>query len=193
MRWPNGVACAHCGDVKVYRLEPKVTSKSPGRKGLWKCGDCRKQFTVTVGTIFEGSHINLHKWVMGIDIMCSSKKGFSALQLQRMLDLRTYKSAWFMCHRIRHAMSQVPMVNRLSGVVEADDTYIGWEARNPGNEKPISLYPLTLEEALAGLMQVRPEGDRNAAKATIHWRFNTQDARLKLHRSYPSNQRLTEH
>ena len=71
LRWPNGVACAQCGGEKVYRLEPKATSKSPGRKGLWKCGNCRKQFTVTVGTIFERSHIDLQKWVEAINIMCS--------------------------------------------------------------------------------------------------------------------------
>ena len=59
-RWPNGAACLHCGSVKVYRLEPKPDSKRPGRKGLWKCGDCRKQFSVTVGTIFHGSHIKLN-------------------------------------------------------------------------------------------------------------------------------------
>lgn len=130
IRWPNGAACPHCGSVKVYRLEPKPTSKTPGRKGLWKCGDCRKQFTVTVGTIFEGSHIPLHKWVMAIYIMCASKKGVSALQLQGMLPPLTYKSAWFMCHRIRHAMSQPALGAMLSGTVEADETWIGGKAKN---------------------------------------------------------------
>ena len=130
LRWPDGAACPHCGSIKVYRLEPKATSKRPGRKGLWKCGDCRKQFTVTVGTIFEGSHIKLNKWVMAIYIMCASKKGVSALQLQRMLKPLTYKSAWFMCHRIRHAMSQGPMTGLHSGIVEVDETYIGGKAKN---------------------------------------------------------------
>lgn len=130
IRWPSGTACPHCGSVKVYRLEPKATSKRPGRKGLWKCGDCRKQFTVTVGTIFEGTHIPLNKWVMAIYLMCASKKGVSALQLQRMLKPLTYKSAWFMCHRIRHAMAQGPMASMLSGTVEVDETYIGGKAKN---------------------------------------------------------------
>ena len=130
VRWPSGTACLHCGSVKVYHLEPKPDSKRPGRKGLWKCGDCRKQFTVTVGTIFEGSHIKLHKWVMAVYIMCASKKGVSALQLQRMLMPLTYKSAWFMCHRIRHAMAQGLMAGLLSGVVEADETYVGGKAKN---------------------------------------------------------------
>ena len=130
VRWPNGATCPHCGSVKAYRLEPKPTSKRPGRKGLWKCGDCRKQFTVTVGTIFEGSHIPLNKWVIAVYLMCASKKGVSALQLQRMMKPLTYKSAWFMCHRIRHAMTQEPMTGLLQGTVEADETYIGGKARN---------------------------------------------------------------
>ena len=130
VRWPNGATCPHCGSVKAYRLEPKPTSTRPGRKGLWKCGDCRKQFTVTVGTIFQGSHIPLNKWVIAIYIMCASKKGVSALQLQRMMKPLTYKSAWFMCHRIRHAMTQEPMSGLLRGTVEADETYIGGKARN---------------------------------------------------------------
>ena len=130
VRWPNGTACLHCGSVKVYRLEPKPDSKRPGRKGLWKCADCRKQFTVTVGTIFEGSHIKLNKWVIAIYIMCASKKGVSALQLKRMMEPITYKSAWFMCHRIRHAMTQGPMTELLNGTVEVDETYIGGKAHN---------------------------------------------------------------
>lgn len=130
VRWPNGTACPHCGSVKVYRLEPKADSKRPGRKGLWKCGDCRKQFTVTVGTIFEGSHIKLNKWVIAVYIMCASKKGVSALQLKRMMEPITYKSTWFMCHRIRYAMTQGPMTGLPSGTVEIDETYIGGKERN---------------------------------------------------------------
>ena len=130
VRWPTGAACLHCGSVKVYRLESKPGSKRPGRKGLWKCGDCRKQFTVTVGTIFEGSHIKLNKWVIAVYIMCASKKGVSALQLKRMMEPITYKSAWFMCHRIRYAMTQEPMTGLLSGTVEADETYIGGKEKN---------------------------------------------------------------
>ncbi len=130
LRWPEGPICPHCGNLGGYR----ITAKKPGsktRKGLVKCKakDCHKQFTVTVGTIFEDSHIPLSKWLMAIHLMCSSKKGISAHQLYRMLGLRSYQSAWFMAHRIRHAMMQEPLASKLSGTVEVDETYIGGKIR----------------------------------------------------------------
>ena len=123
LRWPNGVMCPHCNHNEVYSLKPKRTSKSPGRMGLYCCAACRKQFTVKVGTVFEGSHIPVSKWLMAMFIICSSKKSVSAHQLHRMLDI-TYKTAWFMAHRIRFAMDDdtQPM---LSGTVEVDETFIG--------------------------------------------------------------------
>jgi transposase-like protein len=129
-RWPDGKAgCPHCGEIgRSYRLppvagKPKKNGEITYRKGLWKCGACRKQFTVTVGTIFEDSHIPLNKWLMAFHLLCSSKKGMSAHQLHRMLGV-TYKSAWFMAHRIRYAMAELnlPM---MTGTVEVDETYIG--------------------------------------------------------------------
>lgn len=126
MRWPTGVVCPHCQnkDSKpIYKIEPKANSKTPARKGVHKCGACRKQFSVTVGTVFEGSHIPISKWLMAIFIICSSKKSISAHQLHRMLDL-TYKSAWFMMHRIRFAMRDDGDI-KLSGVVEVDEAFIG--------------------------------------------------------------------
>ncbi|MBA2645194.1 MAG: transposase [Pyrinomonadaceae bacterium] len=96
MRWPNGAVCPCCGATEAYRLTPRVESKRPVRKGVLKCKSCRKQFTVTVGTIYEDSHIPLSKWLLAIHLLCSSKKGMSAHQLMRMLDLKSYKSAWFM-------------------------------------------------------------------------------------------------
>src|SRR5437764_2550570 len=140
MRWPDGAVCPHCGLIgeayRIVRKEPdleklKLTRQRyrKPRKGLWKCAGCRKQFTVTVKTIFEDSHIPLHKWLLAIHLMCASKKGVSAHQLMRMLDIKQYKSAWFMAHRIRYAMtSELP--EKLSGVVEADETYVGGKLRN---------------------------------------------------------------
>jgi transposase-like protein len=126
--WPNGPVCPHCKNTSnaakgVYPLTPKATSKRPGRKGLYFCGACRKQFTVTVGTVFESSHIPIHKWLMALFLISSSKKGMSAHQIHRMLKV-TYKTAWFMCHRIRFAMGD-DAGEKLSGVVEVDETFVG--------------------------------------------------------------------
>jgi transposase-like protein len=128
-RWPDGVICPHCGVTgEAYRLTPKLGTKTHVRKGVWKCGECRKQFTVTVGTIFEDSRIPLRKWLIAIHLLCSSKKGISAHQLHRNLGI-TYKSAWFMAHRIRYAMTQEPLSSKLTGTIEVDETYVGGKER----------------------------------------------------------------
>lgn len=139
MRWPNGPACPHCGGADPYRLTPSGTSdkKRTTRKGLLKCRACRKQFTVTVGTVFEDSHIPLNIWLQAIYLLCSSKKGMSAHQLHRMLGI-TYKSAWFMAHRLRYAMTQTPLVEKLGGIVEADETYIGGRVKSGKRGRNIS-------------------------------------------------------
>lgn len=122
MRWPKGIECPHCKGNGYYTLNPRKNSKSPSRKGLYKCKTCWRQFTVTVGTILEDSKIPLGKWLMAIFIIGSSKKAVSSHQLHRMLGV-TYKTAWFMSHRIRHAMK--PSKRKLSGVVEVDETFFG--------------------------------------------------------------------
>lgn len=128
-RWPDGTVCPKCGVLgQSYRLRPSEDGKTHVRKGVWKCGACREQFTVSVGTIFEDSHIPLHKWLFAIHLLCASKKGMSAHQLHRMLEI-TYKSAWFMAHRIRYAMAQEPLSSKLSGTIEVDETYIGGKLR----------------------------------------------------------------
>jgi transposase-like protein len=144
IRWPNGPVCPHCGteDEKHYRL------KNETRK-LWKCRACRKQFTVTVGTIFEGSHVGLHKWLLAFYLLCSSKKGMSAHQLHRMLGI-TYKSAWFMAHRIRYAMEQPAFSRLLSGTVEADETYVGGKPRRPNKRQYAPLDPKKKDPRLTG-------------------------------------------
>src|SRR3972149_4850846 len=128
-RWPDGPECPHCGLVgEAYRLKPTGKGKTHVRKGLWKCSACRKEFTVTIGTIFEDSHIPLHKWLLAYHLLCASKKGMSAHQLHRMLGI-TYKSAWFMAHRIRYTMSQEPLSSKLTGIIEVDETYVGGKMR----------------------------------------------------------------
>jgi transposase-like protein len=122
LRWPNGAICPHCGGTeRNVRIEGKSA-----RPGLWFCGDCRSQFTVTVGTVFERSKVPLHKWVLATHLLCSSKKGMSSHQLARTLGV-TYKTAWFMSHRIREAMGDAPS-GKLGGggdIVEVDETYWG--------------------------------------------------------------------
>jgi transposase-like protein len=140
LRWPNGhVACPRCGSLAVYKLTAKEGSKHPVRPGVYKCKDCRNlgknpQFTVTVGTIFEDSHIPLSKWLLAISLLCSFKKGMSAHQLHRVLQI-TYKSAWFMAHRIRYAMTQ-PAFGLMRGVIEADETYVGGKRRHHSGAGP---------------------------------------------------------
>jgi transposase-like protein len=136
-RWPSGAICPHCGvEGQSYRLKAKPDSKHPVRPGVWKCGGCRKQFTVKVGTIFEDSHIPLTTWLKAIHLLCASKKGMSAHQLHRMLGV-TYKSAWFMAHRIRYAMTQEPLSSKLTGTIEVDETYIGGKRYfGPHSQKP---------------------------------------------------------
>jgi transposase-like protein len=129
LRWPHGAYCPHCKADEPYKLTPKPTSKRPARTGLYKCRTCRKQFTVTVGSIFEDSHIPISKWLMAIFLICSSKKGMSSHQLHRMLKI-TYKSAWFMTHRLRFAMgTKAPLGKLLQGIVEVDETYVGGKPR----------------------------------------------------------------
>jgi len=122
LRWPNGPVCPHCG-VEGQHYALKGGSHRPG---LMKCKDCRKQFSVTVGTVFERSKIPLNKWLMAVHLMCASKKAISSHQLHRMLGV-TYKSAWFMTHRIREAMKpgSTGLMGSGGGTVEADETYWG--------------------------------------------------------------------
>lgn len=129
-RWPNGRVCPHCGiENKATKLEPKPGTKTHARKGVWKCRACDKQFSVTVSTIFEDSHIPLNKWLYAFHLLCASKKGMSAHQLHRMLGV-TYKSAWFMAHRIRYAMTQEPLSSKLAGIVEVDEACIGGKKKS---------------------------------------------------------------
>ena len=121
IRWPNGVVCPHCGDTESSRK----LEGTAHRKGLYKCYSCRRQYTVTVNTVMHKSKIPLRKWAMAFHLICASKKGVSALQLQRVLSLGSYRTAWHMAHRIRMAMRAEPLASLLKGTVEADETYVG--------------------------------------------------------------------
>jgi transposase-like protein len=132
IRWPEGPVCPHCNHQGAYKIQANASTKV--RKGLWKCSSCRKQYTVRVGTIFEDSKISLGKWLMALHLMCSSKRGISALQLKRNLKV-AYQTAWFMCHRIRYAMTQEPLAGLLRGTVEVDETYVGGKPRKGGPKR----------------------------------------------------------
>ena len=139
VRWPDHVTCPLCGAAdKISRLGGELMGP-----GWWYCGSCQGKFTVRVGMIFERSHIPLHKWLLAIRLMASSKKGISAHQLHRTLGI-TYKSAWFLAHRVREAMHDTGSASPLGGegaFVEADETYVGGKARtapiaSPPRKKP---------------------------------------------------------
>ncbi len=126
LRWPLGVVCFHCGVVGDAAL---IKSKSENtRPGLYHCRSCGGNFTATMGTIYEDSHVPMRKWLLAHHLMAASKKGVSALQLQRMLGLGSYRTAWFMAHRIRESMKPADTNDKLGGpgkIVEADETYYG--------------------------------------------------------------------
>jgi len=139
--WPNGPVCPHCGATD--RIAP-LTGKSH-RIGLKKCYHCRQQFTVKVGTVFEQSHVPLHKWLQAAYLMCSSKKGISSNQLHRTLGV-TLKTAWFMSHRLREAMREdrgifAPPLGGAGKIVEADEAYISRDptktSKGPGPKKAV--------------------------------------------------------
>lgn len=123
MRWPDGVYCPRCASDKVHKL---------GRPWRWQCKQCSKngyRFSPLVGTIFENTNYPLRTWFQVIFLMCSSKKGISALQIHRMIGSGSYRTAWYMCHRIRAAMRNEAF-ERMTGVVEVDETYVGGKAKN---------------------------------------------------------------
>ncbi len=137
LHWPQGPFCPHCGSLNAKRLPPQKGRKTKAhpegviRKGVVQCNDCRQQYTVTVGTVFESSKVPLNKWLLATHLLCASKKGISGHQMARMLGV-TYKTAWFMMHRIREAMTETdsePM-GGLGKTIEADETYVGGKVTN---------------------------------------------------------------
>jgi transposase-like protein len=160
IRWPNGPVCPHCGNVTGnYLLKGKAT-----KPGTRKCKSCRKLFSVTVGTVMHRSHISLKQWLMAFHLMCSSKKGMSALQLKREMGI-TYKSAWFLCHRVRAAMQENPLASLLDGTVEVDETYIGGKAKRGSKRgRGTSKIPVVALISRTGKMRSKPVERVNAVE-----------------------------
>ena len=162
-RWPDGPHCTHCGSVSVTPLKGKAH-----RPGVYQCNDCRQQFTVTTGSVMERSKIPLHKWLLAMHLMASSKKGYSAHQLHRTLGI-TYQSAWFMAHRIREAMGN-DKSGPLGGegkVIEADETYFG-RAETPKPSKKRGSRPYTRRKKLWDKRAVVSLVERGGRVKTFH-------------------------
>ncbi len=155
--WPNGAVCPHCGSAdKMRRMGGTAT-----RPGLYKCYACRKQSRVTVGTVFESSHVKLHVWLQAMYLMCSSKKGISSNQLARTLGV-TVKTGWFMSHRLREAMTSgvgLPPMGGEGAVVEIDETFIGQKEDMPKQRGYAHKYAvLTLVERGKGSRSFHVDG-----------------------------------
>src|ERR1700724_95406 len=181
--WPDGPVCHHCGATEnVTRLQGKAH-----RAGLFQCNNCHEQFTVTVGTILEDSHLPLRKWLMAFALLCSAKKGISALQLQRELDLGSYRTAWHLAHRIRHAMSKEPLAGLLRGTVEADETYVGGKPRKPARPsrgtraKKRRGGGRSTRHRTPVVALVEREGGRSVAKPTIDATAQTLSPVVRAH------------
>lgn len=157
-RWPDGPICPKCGLVgQAYKLQGKST-----RPGLWKCKGCRQPFTAKMRSIFEDSKIPMHMWMYAVHLMCSSKKGMSAYQFHRMTATFygrkvSYRTAWFMFHRIRFAMTQHPFVDKLRGVVEVDETWVGGKAKGSGLR---GTNPLGKKRPVVALLERSESGSR---------------------------------
>jgi transposase-like protein len=192
LRWPDGVVCQHCGVIgDHYKLQGKST-----RPGLWKCKDCRKQFTVIVGTVFSDSKIPLNKWLLAVHLICASKKAISSHQIHRMLGV-TYKSAWFMTHRIREAMKSENggLLGSGGGTVEADETYWGNNGKKPRNArgyqhkmKVVSLVERDGEKRSIVVRNVNAKTLREVLDANVsksaHLMTDDHSAYTKLGREY---------
>ncbi len=149
IKWPSGPICPHCGSINhAYFLAPKdgarKTSTGKARyRRLWKCADCRQQFSVLVGTVMESTRLPISKWLLAIHMMNAGKNGVAALELSRVLGIG-YRAAWFMAHRIRHALAPASeqLQEKLEGVVEADETYIGGRAHGKRGRGALNKTPV---------------------------------------------------
>lgn len=160
LRWEGRPVCPHCGSFRAWYIRPmngesrKTRTGSMSERRVWKCGDCRKQFSVLTGTIFHGSKIPVKTWLMVIFEMCASKNGVAAREVERKYGL-TPKTAWFMLHRIREAMKREPLVGLLKGTVIADETWIGGAPKNRPKHKRYGVQGKTDKQPVLTL--VSPE------------------------------------
>ena len=159
LRWPSGIACTRCGDMAVSEIESR---------GQWACLSCGYHFSVTAGTIMQDSHLPLRKWFSAVYLMCESKKGISANQIMRTLGIGSYRTAWYLCHRIREAMGNDPFEGpTLFGVVEVDETLVGGHAKGKGHAyKGNKTWVAGAIQRGSG--QIRVECIPNIKRGTLH-------------------------
>ncbi len=156
LRWPKGIACPRCQHTTISRIKARK---------VFDCDGCRYQFSVTAGTLFHDSHLPLPKWFLAIYLMCESKKGMSANQLKRMLKV-SYKTAWYLCHRIRAAMAEVNAA-QLSGTVEVDETYVGrGRGMGPGNRDRHTMILAAIQRG--GQLRIRKAAGKRATRQELH-------------------------
>ena len=189
MRWPDGIRCPICGNDRISKITRKSASKNK-RTRIYQCLEktCKKQFSATSGTIYGDSHIPLRTWFMAIAFIIDAKKGISALQLQRHLGLKSYESAWYLCHCVRKAMQQDG--EPLSGTVEIDETYVGGKIRGKGQ-----VYAKKQKQVVMGAIQrggqLRFKHVRSADVTTFrdfiaeHVGPETDRIMTDQHRAYP--------
>jgi transposase-like protein len=160
IRWPNGTTCPHCKNNdqnKIWKI--KANKEKKIREGLYRCASCNKEFTCTVGTIFEDSHIPLHKWLAAFYLATTCKKGISALWIQQNLGLGSYRTAWMMMHKIRHAIKDPAFSEPLIGTLECDETYVNALPRQrSGETRPVKGYRHGSEKA-AVVALVKRQGE----------------------------------
>jgi transposase-like protein len=177
VRWPDGPICPHCGNHDQDRIAKIEGTKQSHRPGLYYCVECKGQFTVTVGTVFERSKIPLTKWWLAVHLLGSSKKGMSSHQLHRMLGV-TYKTAWFMGHRIREAMKDMKAgpIGGEGKIVEADETYFGQrETPNPNRQRKDRFYKPGKKRGPAGKRAVVALVERGGQVRTFHLNHATAE------------------
>lgn len=155
IRWPQGLRCPQCNGKRILRF--KADGKTGKERSLYNCRDCRYQYSVTVGTIFHDSHLPLVKWFLAIYMICSAKKGVSALQLQRELEIGSYRTAWYMAHRIRLAMQEdAEFCQKFAGIVEVDETYIGGKRSGPRGRGAANKIPVAgIKERTSGKIRLQ--------------------------------------
>src|ERR1700733_1488407 len=156
LRWPDGAVCPSCQSTKIYRLE---------NRPLLLCASCKYQFSVTVGTIFHDTHLPLENWFVATFLLCEAKKGMSACQIQRTLGIRTYKTAWYLCHRIRKAMQEVAP-EPLSGTVEIDETYVYGKPRR-WRSRPSKQVVIGIRQRNGDLRLIRAKDAKSATVQQI--------------------------